>query len=208
MVCAHMKEADHRSAVATLHRLSEYCCWFCMEEHVAELVKQCLHCMERKAGEKMSRTLGETVHGTRPGEVVHFDYLHVGASGPLGDDGLDEDGGYRYVLVMMDDMSNWVRLEPTEACTARLTAQHLLTWCKIIGVPGVWVSDTASHFKNQMMAASEKSFGVDRRFPVANSPWSNGTCERMMHEVVRTLKAVIHEERRTPQDWVELEPVV
>ena len=34
MVCAHMKEAGHRGAVAILLRLSEYCCWFCMEEHV------------------------------------------------------------------------------------------------------------------------------------------------------------------------------
>ena len=165
MICAHMKEAGHRGAVATLHRLSEYCCWFCMEEHVAEFVKQSLHCMDSKAGEKVPRSLGETVHGTRPGEVVNFDYLHVGASGPLGDDGLDEDRGYRYIIVMIDDMSNWVWLEPTEACTARLTAQHFLTWCKIIGVPEeVWVSVTASHFKNQIMAALEKSLCVDRRF--------------------------------------------
>ena len=109
---------------------------------------------------------------------------------------------------MMDDMSNWVWFEPTEACTARLTAQHLLTWCKIIGVPEVSVSGTASHFKNQMMAALEKSLGVDRRFSVANSPWSNGTCERTMREVVRTLKAMIHEKRRAAHDWVEFVPAV
>ena len=43
-----------------------------MEEHVAEFVKESLHCMDSKAGEKVPRPLGETVHGTRPGEVVHF----------------------------------------------------------------------------------------------------------------------------------------
>ena len=137
----------------------------------------------------MPRPLGETVHGTRPGEVVHFDYLYVGASGPVGDDGLDEDGGYRQILVMMDDISNGT-------CMARLTAQHLLAWCKTVGGPDVWVSDTAFHFKNHVVAALEKSFGVDRRFSIANSPWSNGTCERMMREVVRTLKATFQEERR------------
>ena len=47
------------------------------------------------------------------------------------------------------------------------------------------MSDTASHFKNHMRAALEKSLGVDRRFSGSNSPWSNGTCERMMREVVR-----------------------
>ena len=43
----------------------------------------------------------------------------------------------------------------------------LVTWCMIIGVPEVSVSDTVSLFKNQMMAALEKSLGVDRRFSVA-----------------------------------------
>ena len=33
------------------------------------------------------------MHGTRPGGVVHSNHLYVGASGPLGEDGLDEDGG-------------------------------------------------------------------------------------------------------------------
>ena len=76
MVCAHMNEAGHLSAMATLQRLSEYCCWFRMEEHVTEFVKQCLHCMDSNPGGKGSpRQLGVTVYGTRPGEVVHFDYL-------------------------------------------------------------------------------------------------------------------------------------
>ena len=88
--------------------------------------------MDCKAWEKVPRQLGEMVHGTRPGEVVYFDYLHVGTSGPSGDDGFDEDEGYRYILVMMDDMSNWVRLEPAEACTARLAAQHLLTCVRLL----------------------------------------------------------------------------
>ena len=62
------------------------------------------------------------------------------------------------------------------------------------------MSDAASHLKNRIMAALEKSLGVDRRFSVANSPWSNGTCERMMGEVVRTLMAMIQEARRNAQD--------
>ena len=100
--------------------------------------------MDSKAGEEVPRPLAETVHGTRPREVGHFDTLYVGVSGPSGDNGQDEDGGYSYILVMMDDVSNWVWLESTGACTARSTAQHFLTWGKTIGVPEVWVSDTAS----------------------------------------------------------------
>ena len=78
--------------------------------------------------------------------------------------------------------------------------------CKSIGVSEMWVSDITSHFKNHLMTALEKSLGVDRKFSDVNSPWSNGTCEQMMHEVVRTQKTMIQEERRNTQDWVELVP--
>ena len=57
MVCAHMNEADRRGAVDTPQRLAEYCCWFRMEEHVTEFVKQCVHSMDAKAGEKVPRPL-------------------------------------------------------------------------------------------------------------------------------------------------------
>ena len=90
MVCVYMKGAGHRGVVATLQRLQRYCCWFRIEVHVTEFVKQCLHCMDSNAGEKIPRPLGETVHGRRPDEVLYFDYLHVEDSGPLGKDGSDE----------------------------------------------------------------------------------------------------------------------
>ena len=66
MMCAQMKGAGHRGVVATLQRLQGYC-WFRMKIYVTDFVKQCLHCMDSKAGENVSRPLGDTVHGTRPG---------------------------------------------------------------------------------------------------------------------------------------------
>lgn len=57
------------------------------------------------------------LRGKRPGEVLHFDYLHVGKSRPLGEDGLDESNGYVYLLVTLDDLSSLMWMEPTGACT-------------------------------------------------------------------------------------------
>ena len=45
-----------------------------------EFVRPCLHCADTRSGD-VPRPLGETVHGTAPNEVVHFDYLYVGESG-------------------------------------------------------------------------------------------------------------------------------
>ena len=78
--------------------------------------------------------------------------------------------GFRYILVIMDDLSNFVSLEPVEACTAEVTAKHLLNWCKTMGVPRVLVSDTAAHFKNRVMAHLSVALNVDHRFDVAYTP--------------------------------------
>ena len=42
-----------RGVVATLQQIQDYCCWFCVEVHVTEFVKQCIHCMDSKTGEKI-----------------------------------------------------------------------------------------------------------------------------------------------------------
>ena len=143
-----------------------------------------------------------------PNEVVHFDYLYVGESGPLASQGLSEDAGFRIILVIMDDLSNFVTLEPVAVCTAELTAESLLNWCKTLGVPRVWVSDTATHFKNTIMTRLREALRVDHQFAVAYSPWSNGTCERMVKEVVRALRSILLEQRRAVSEWVDVLPAV
>ena len=65
-----------------------------------------------------------------------------------------------------------------------------------MGVPRVWVSDTATHFKNRVIAQLSDALKVDHRFAVTYTPWSNGTCERMVREVVRALKSTLSEQRK------------
>ena len=82
-------------------------------------------CADTRSGDVVPRPLGETVHGTAPNEVVHFDYLYVGESGPQASQGLSEDAGFRYILVITDDLSNFVLIEPVVVCAAEATAASL-----------------------------------------------------------------------------------
>ena len=50
------------------------------------------------------------------------------------------------------------------------------------------------------MAALARNRLVLTKFSVVKSPWSNGTCEQMMHELVRTLNAMVQDDRRNTQD--------
>ena len=106
----------------------------------------------------------------------------------------------------MDDLLNFVSSEPAEACTVEVTAKHLLNWCKTMGVPRVWVSDTAMHFKNRVIAHLGDALQVDHCFAVAYTPWSNGTCERMVREVVRALNYILPEQRKQVAEWVDVLP--
>ena len=99
-------------------------------------------------------------------------------------------------------------MEPVELCTAEATAASLLTWCKALGVPHVWVSDTDTHFKNAILTRLPEALRVDHQFAVEYSPWSNGTCERMVKEVVRSPRSILLEQRRAVSEWVDVLPAV
>ena len=138
MVCAHMQEAGHRGICATMHRLEAYCLWEGMKEEVAEFVQQCLHCVDSRTGNVVPRLLGEILQGTEVGEVLHFDYPKLG----------DSDDGYAYVLVLVDDVSSFVSLQPAASCTSEVVPRSILEWVSVLGTPEMFVSDGTPHFKN------------------------------------------------------------
>ena len=73
------------------------------------------------------RPMGKIVHGESVGEVVRFDFLHVGAGGPLGTKGVGKQG-YQYLLVIVDDLGSFVWREEAATCTAEVAARTLLLW--------------------------------------------------------------------------------
>lgn len=66
----------------------------------------------------MSSSVGDLLHNKDVREVLHFDNLHLGESGPLLDAGV-AGGGYRYLLVVIYNVTVYVRLEPVLACTRK-----------------------------------------------------------------------------------------
>ena len=62
--------------------------------------------------------------------------------------------------------------------------RRFVGWCATFGPPTTWVSDNATHFRNRVVRKLAKALGVEHRFSVANSAWTNGTVERMMGEVI------------------------
>lgn len=132
-----MKEVGHQGVAATLPQLKNYRYWSRTDAQDTKFVRQCLHWVDSKADERFHVLQGRQRTRLSPGML----HLYLGNNGPLGADALNEGDGFKYILVIMDDLSNFVWLEPMEACTATLPIEHLLRWCTTLGVPIMHVGE-------------------------------------------------------------------
>lgn len=80
LICAHVGAAGHRGMDPTLERLRGNCVWRTTQDDVQEILRQCLHCAEYKAGTVVLSPLASTVQRTRVCEVVRFDFVHFAES--------------------------------------------------------------------------------------------------------------------------------
>ena len=62
------------------------------------------------------------------------------------------------------------------------------------------MGDTAIHLKNRLPAKLTTRLGVNHRFAVANSPWTNGAVENILEGNLRVLKALLVEYRSAVTD--------
>ena len=112
---------------------------------------------------------------------------------------------FQYVLVIREDVSGCTWLRP---CTTKDTVEELVRWCATFRPPATWVSDHATLFRNHVVCKLSKALGVEHRFSVANSAWTNGTVEHMMREVIHGARAMLNEGGRPLSEWVVVQLAV
>lgn len=165
--------------------------WERMSDDVAAFVRSCLHCIVTQTGEVVPRPLGHGLHGESPNEVIHVDFLFMGAS----------NSSVKYLLVIRDDLSSYVWLWPAAAAPSDAAAEALATWIAVFGSMEWLVSDQGPHFKCRLMRDLTEELKVGHHFTTAYSPWANGSIEHVCREVLRACKAVLHEFRFAQKDW-------
>ena len=180
---------EHRSQAETLRYIRAKFAWKNLDEEVREFVERCILCACTRTGERIPRRLGNLLHGEVPNELVHFDFLFM------------NEGDQPYVLVMKDDLSGFCILFRCRTTSAETAAEGLALWISLFGVPRLWHSDTASHFKNRVMARLARDLGVAHKFAVAYAPWSNGTVERLCRSVLAVMRRVCSANGKAYADW-------
>lgn len=149
---------------------------------VQYFVRRCLHCVSVVGGPPMPRP-GEATRVERPNELIHWDYLFLGASSD------DE----KCILVIKDDASKYVWLFAVSAATAETTYACLMEWFAAFGIWLSWVGDQGTHFKNEVIQSLQHALGVHHHFTTARCPWANGTVEVVIREALHCFRSLLSE---------------
>jgi Integrase zinc binding domain len=114
---AQCRLAGQRVCEATLGAIKEYVAWTTMAKDVKVFVQNCLHCVETITSGKVPRPLGTQLHATKPKEILRFCFLYIGFS---------RDRNYQYLLLLKDDLSEYLWLVPCRTADAADTVDALM----------------------------------------------------------------------------------
>ena len=199
VIIAHCGEHNgHLGQNATLKELQSTFTWKSLPKDCKVICRECLHCLPIRGGIRTPRPLGEQVHGSRPGEVVHVDVLYVESERNAD---LTVTEQYNCIIVLYDNFSGLTWLAPCLNVTGEDVAELLASWRSKYGTPAILVSDQASYFKSRMIQAFVKRTGIKQHLVVSYTHFSNGTVEVVNRSIQSLLKALISELRFDRQDW-------
>jgi transposase InsO family protein len=194
-VVAHAGPAGHRGMETTVSSLLDHFWWPTLRADIKAFVSGCLCCLRIRGGAIVPRPLKETVRAQAVGEVLHFDFMHLGA--PLE----SSTHAYEYVLVLQDGFSRYVELVPCEHADASTTVQALLRYFASHGLVKLFVSDRGSHFMAEVMDELCTLLRAKHQFITAYSPWANGMIERVNKTLLAALRAILLDARLEADQW-------
>ena len=142
-------------------------------------VRACKKCnLKKLAPSQFNTTYGQKRIPTFVGDALVLDHI-----GPL-----IESNGYKYVLLVIEELSWYCIVFPCYTTTALETSEHLVDlFLKYTGFPNVIYMDNATAFRNSIIECLSKCLNIDIHYGIAFNPQSQSIAERF----VQTVKKLI-----------------
>jgi hypothetical protein len=141
------------------------------------------------------RPFGCAVHGQKPNEVLHMDWIYIS---PAKKNGKHE---FEWNLMLRDDLSGVVRITPARVPDTEVTMEALMEWRAIFGCPKILVSDMASYFVSETMRKFARRCNMKHHVTVAYGHYSNGSIEVINKIYLQLMRALLSELRWDKQFW-------
>jgi cleavage and polyadenylation specificity factor subunit 1 len=155
--------------------------WQFMKKDITAWCKECVNCQRGKVTRNNVASPHAIDIPTR-----RFSHVHVDIVGPLP----VAEGGYTYVLTMIDRTTRWVEAVPLkEMAAAACTEAFVSTWVARFGVPLTLTSDRGTQFTSHLWSKLCDDLGINHVTTTAYHPQSNGMVERVHRQIKDALRA-------------------
>jgi len=204
-----MPKSMRKSLVVTAHDLSGHPgvdrtvgniiqdFWFSgMRRYVKLHVHMCFECLLTKNPRgKRPGYLHPIPIGKRPFETVHVDHV-----GPF----VTTTEGFKYILVMVDNFTNYVSLYAVEDTSAEQLIVQVKRFVDTFGLPGRLITDRGSCYTSGVFEEYCRQQGIRLVWTSSRHPQANGQVERIHSVVMATLRTAGVDS----DGWSELLPEV
>lgn len=199
LIIGHCSSVGHRAFEVTLGNVQTYFWWSSLEEDVRRFLRNCIHCRQ-KGPLTVPRPYASTLHAVFINQIlqVHYDFLYINKRNQQ----------YSYILVLKDDLSNFVELVLASAADHFVVADALLSWHSRYGSAEIHISDQGTHFTAMVIKELQRLLNIQMKPTVAYSPWANGTVEIVNKHVLEIFRALLSEFQMEQKDWPLLVPLV
>ena len=149
----------------------------------------------------MPRPMGNMLTATQPMEVVAMDFLAMPAS--------KAKGGYKYVLVIVDQLSRICVCVPTMDKTAATAARIFCDrWLAFFPTPTFLVTDGGTHFKCELFKQIAAIRGFQHHIVAPYCQWSNGRVERLNSIFLNGMRAILASRGDDIKNWPRWVPAI
>ena len=196
LTCYHeLPFTAHQGVQRTIEFISKKYWWETMKQDVAQFIKECKECAQRKTGHKAKAPLGEIPVATEFLDVVSLDIV-----GPLP---VTEQGN-KYLLTFIDHFTRFCEAIPIAKQDTETIAREFVT--KIVtqfGVPRKLLTDRGTNFTSALIKETCKLLKIQKLQTSSYNPQANGICERMHKLLIDMLS---HFVRKDARNWDEYVP--
>ena len=148
-----------------------------LEDEILRISEQCLTCLKYKKAPP--RPVVSLPMATRFNEVISMDLK------------VFEDN---FFLVMVDMATRFCSAAVIKNKNPSTVIKKIFTnWITIFGQPKKILSDNGCEFNNSIMRELGDKFGIKILTTAAESPWSNGICERLNGVLSNLVNKILHE---------------
>ena len=164
-----------------------------MAKNVQRYCQQCTTCQQAKLPNPNRAPMCNIPIG-KPWEILAADILEVPVSRQ----------NHRYLLVLMDYFTKWVKAIPLRDQTAASITEAIIKICSSFGVPSILHSDQGRNFESDMLHQILQAFGIKKCRTMAYHPQCDSMVERFNHSLLQLLRCYVN----TEEDWETYLPLV